>query len=292
MLMNRRARAMSTSGAVFGQTRKRMSAFGQKNNPSPRSPHSPLTGRDIMMRLRKLLADEHGYGMTLERLAAMIGRPKSTAAYFLNVSDQPHVLAFVRLLERLSEIEQYRFLKLICRTFPTVLHRQIAHCPRAVCDLLRLLTTTRGLTVVRGPEAARTFIVAALGHTFPQIDTRHRTAGGLDLLPSDRIVPVETLITIKPSHNKDQIRKAVIDVWSKIKSSPPPLLLLNGVWSACPEVRDELLALAIERHVVIADEQTPDPRLARKAGIAPAHTITARETHDCPARIHFTLETM
>jgi hypothetical protein len=238
-------------------------------------PAHPVNGHAVWSRLRNALAGERGYHMTLERLGRIIGRATSTTEHWLDVSSQPHVLAFICMLERLSDDGRARFLREFCRTFPTIMHPCLAQSPRTVADLLRLLCQPRGLTLVRGgTEASRTFLVTALGHSFSQVDRTHRRPAGADIHQPDRLVPIETLFYLRSPLPSERVRHAIHTVWPEIQASTAPLLLFNGVWSSVPELRDEMLDWAQQRHVVVADSETPDPRQLAPKGIGPVHVLT------------------
>jgi hypothetical protein len=94
--------------------------------------------------------------------------------------------------------------------------------------MLTLLRQPQGLTIISGgTAAARTFVLTALGHTYPQLDRGHRTAGGLDLRQPDRIVPVEGMIYLRNPLTRDRLNEAVRQAWAEIRKSTSPLLLFN-----------------------------------------------------------------
>src|ERR1039458_9723299 len=51
-------------------------------------------------------------------------------------------------------------------------------------------------------------------------------------------------------------------------------VVFNGVWSAVPEVRDDLLRCARFKHVIIADQGTPDVRYLKAKASTPIHVLT------------------
>ena len=257
-----------------------------KSNEIVRSPAHPLSGHAIWAWVRRSLVGERGYKVTLERLGLMIGRSISTTAHWLDISDQRHVQAFICLLERLSEKERSRFLREVCRTLPAVLHPRIAHAQQTVRNLLWLLEKQQGISVLRGgAPASRRFVLTALGHTFPQVDPRHRTVGGLDTQQPDKIVPVETMVYLRSQLTRDQIRRLVCEVWPEVKSSAAPLLLLNEVWSVAPDIQESILDAAKERHVVVADSDPARLLLLAHAASAPVDVLTVSESLLCPDRI-------
>jgi hypothetical protein len=223
--------------------------------------------------------------MTLERIARIFGKRTSTAEHWLSLSDQPHVRGFACLLERLSDEERTRVIREICRTFPTITHPRLAHAPAAVEAMLSLLRQPQGLTIIRGGAVASTFLMTAMGHTYPQLERRHRMASGLDIHQPDRIVPVESLVYLRNPLTREQLIQAVHQVWPEIRKSDSSLLLFNGVWSLFPEYQKEILGWARERHVVIADSAPPPPKSIRRQGVRPVHLLTVSQLSQNSSRI-------
>lgn len=238
-----------------------------------RPPAHPLTGRAVLAKLRTALANEQGYRMTFQRLGRMLGRATSTAGFWFGIFDSPHVLALVCLLERLSDAERQRFLRSVCRPLPSVLHPSLAHAPGTVAHLLETLQNPCGITLIRGSEGLRSYLISALGHTHPQLHPRHHPPVGLDVYPPDRFVPVETLTYLRAPLSPEQLRAAITATWSRIPRAAS-LVLLNGVWSAAPAIREQILACARSRNVVLADEVLPDPIQLQKRGIQPLQLLT------------------
>jgi hypothetical protein len=251
------------------------------------APAHSFTGRGVLEMVRRALVDERGYKMTLTRLARVIGKSSSTAGYWFNVREQHQVLAFVSVLERLSEPERHRLVGRICRVLPTVLHQQLAHAPGTVSDLLKLLAKKRGFSVIRGGSSvSRRFVLMALGHTFPQIDPHHRSAGGIDTHQPSKLVPCESLIYLRNPISHERARQVVREAWPEIQSSSAPLMLFNDVWSLLPELREEILNWAMQRHVVVADESPPERRQLPRKSMGPVHVLTLSHSSENPALIH------
>ena len=71
-----------------------------------------------------------------------------------------------------------------------------------------------------------------------------------------------------------RLKELLLEVWPQIRSSPATLILLNGAWSAAPEIHGEVLHLARNHHVVLADVRTPDLRSLAEKIKSPGHVIT------------------
>lgn len=248
--------------------------FSAKTNSFRHPPAHPLTGREMLAKLRTALARERGYRMTYQRLGKILGKATSTAGFWFGIFDSPHVLAWVCLLERLSDEERQRFLRSVCRPLPSVLHPRLAHATATVAHLLETLQNPCGLTLVRGSAGLRSYFISALGHTFPQLHPRHHMAVGLDVFPPDCFVPVESLTYLRAPLAPDALRAAITAAWPKIQRASAALVLLNGVWSAAPSLREAILAEARSRHVILADEVLPDFHQLQQRGLQPLQLLT------------------
>ena len=251
-----------------------------------RAPAHPLTGRQLLGIVRHALEAERGYKVTIERLSAMIGKPVSTTGYLLGVHAQSPVLAFICAMERLSEAERHRLLNDACRALPTVLHPRLSHDPETVNVLLNLLSQQQGLSIItQGTTASRSWVLLALGHTFPQLDRKHRTAAGLDIHQPSKMVPVETMLYLRNPLETAQARQVVQAVWPEIRASQAPLLLFNDVWSLLPELHNEILDLSKKRHVIIADANPPSRSQVARKKIQPVHVLKVSQVAANPALI-------
>ncbi len=245
-----------------------------------------LDGVKLFQRLLNTLETECGCKLTLERLAAMTGRGKSTVNNWLNYDKHSNLMGFICLLEHLSPESRLRFVQEVCRTYPTLLHPRLAHAPTVIRNLLNILDKCSGITMIRGSsEAIRTFVLIALGHTYAQLDPRHGTAGGLCLHSLQRLVPIGTMFYIQSPAS--HLHQTIERVWSEVRQSSAPLLLFDGVWSSAnQEMRQEILAWAKERHVILADMILPDPRQLAREAIHPVHVLTASQATGIQSRIN------
>lgn len=225
-----------------------------------RPPAFPFPGNKIFERIGAAVSAARGYSLENAGFARLIGKSESTTSHWFGVFNQPHLVSCFCLLEQLAPLERHRVIDGLCRDLPILDHARLRHDPASVAALKNLLSQTTGLTViVGGTDERRTFLLTALGHTFCRMDRRHRTAAGIDLHQPDWFVPVETMFYLKGSTEGPQISKLVRQVWPEITTAQNPLILLNGIWSAMPDLRDDILSLASRRHVVIADQPVAVP---------------------------------
>ena len=149
----------------------------RKSNPPEmlNAPAFPLIGPQLFQRLRTTLADVFGFEPRFDRLAQVLGEKTNKVHYWFKVHPNTQVIAFLSLLERLPDRKRLDLLNLCCRELPSLDSSRLAHVPLAVSNLENLLRRTTGVTLIRGgPEFQRTFLIAAMGHSFPRIGDRAR----------------------------------------------------------------------------------------------------------------------
>jgi len=245
-----------------------------------RPPAFPTSGNQIFERIGTAVSASRGYNLENIDFARLIGRSESTTSHWFGVSSQPHLVSFFCLLEQLPPLERYRVVDSLCRVLPLFDHPRLQHNPVAATTMKNILPQTTGLTLlVGGTDEQRTFLITALGHTFRRIDRRHRNVAGIDLHDPSWFVPVETMLYLKGPSDPVHVGGLVRRIWPEILGTKKPIILLNGIWSALPEVRNDILSLAARRHVIVADQQITVPRVALQAD-HPVHSLsisTARE---------------
>ena len=221
-----------------------------------RPPAFPIPGNKLFERIGSAVSASRGYALENRHFARMMDRSTSTTSHWFGAFSQPHLVCFFCLLEQLSPSERCRAVDSLCRELPTFDHPRLRHNPVALTGLKGLLAQDTGLTLVTGgTDEQRTFLLTALGHAFCRLDRQHRAAAGIDLHEPDWFVPVEGLFYLKgpadPVHADEPVRQT----WPEIIRANEPLILLNGLWSAFPDLRSGILSLASRKHVVVADQQ-------------------------------------
>lgn len=246
-------------------------------------PAFPTPGNRIFNRIGTALSASRGYPLRNIDLASLIGQSESTTSHWFGIGPQPHVVSCFCLLEQLLPVERHRLVDTLCRELPLIDHPRLRHNPAAVTALRHLLTQNTGLTlIIGGTDEQRTFLIAALGQSFCRNDRLHRTAAGIDLHEPDWFAPVETMLYFMGPAEPTKVREAVRRNWPQIMNAKQPLILLNGIWSALPELRHDVLSLATRRHVIMADLEIAVPRTALDTK-SPRHTLaisTARENNN------------
>jgi hypothetical protein len=239
------------------------------------SPAFPHTGPQLCQKLRAALGKEFGKEPTLDRLAEILGPSTSKIHYWFKVYRNPHVIAFLSLVERLPERKRIELINECCRELPSMDSPRLAHDPAAIGRLENLLRLTNSITLVRGgTEFQRTFLISALANRLPRIAGPRCTVDGIDVHSPSKWVPVVGVVYLRDPLPIARVQELAIRTWPQIRSSNSRLVLFNSIWSTGPSLQDEILKLAKGRHVILADAKCPEAReLAERYGV-PVHVVT------------------
>jgi hypothetical protein len=244
-------------------------------------PGFPIRGNKLFERVGAAVGAARGYPLGNTEFARIIGKPESTTSLWFGASLQPHLVAWLCLIEHLMPQERHRVLDELCRDLPFLAHPRLRHNPIMVGMLKNLLAQKAGLTIVNGgSEAQRTFLLTALGHSFCRLDRLHRTPSGIDLHEPQWFVPLETVTYLRTSPEAKKTPEAIKQLWPSIRSSKNPVIVLNGVWSKVPEIGKDIISLAGQRHVIVAEQAPPVGSELTLAGNDPVHSLvvsTSRE---------------
>lgn len=227
--------------------------------------------------------------MSFERLAQITGRPKSTMHHYCISSCNSQATAFLCLLEWLPDQERQTFIQKHCRTLPTLAHPALSGRPGQLAKLEDLLHLRQGLTVITGQDWNRRFLVTALGHSFNLRHVSTHACAGIDIHKPLAMVPVTSLFYIDPEAGPRAVRDAVLRLIPKVATASGTLLLFNGIWSAVPEVRPEILRASKRNHVIMAELGTPDVRYIKDLGGPAYNRINLSPSKRVRGRICFSL---
>jgi hypothetical protein len=236
-------------------------------------PAYPWDGRQLFGELRRRLSDKQGVPISFQRLGQLIGKTKPTAYHWFDRYNHPHVRALFCCMERLSLAERYAYVEGHCRVFPTLKHPWLAHAPSKTGKLMELLRQQRGLTVIVGRPESSSFLITACGHSC-QRSGGHQRIVGVDLHRPYNFVPVESCTYIDGTAAPEHVRRLVLTVWPRIMTSTAALVILNGIWSAIPALREDILRAAGRSNVVVTMEETPDLVELGRQVLTPLHVVT------------------
>ncbi len=264
---------------------ERKRRYPQSTSELVRPPAFPIPGNNIFERLGTAVSASRGYPLENIQFARLIGRSESTTSHWFGVSSQPHLVSCFCLLEQLPPQDRHRVVDGLCRELPLFEHQRLRHSPAVVATIKNLLMQNAGLTVlVGGTDEQRTFLITALGHSFCRLDPRHRNVAGIDLHDPNWFVPIETMLYLKGAAGPNQVSGLVRRIWPEIIGTKEPVILLNGIWAAMPELRNDILALAARRHVILADQQISVSRVTKQVE-NPLHTLSVSAVRENPTWI-------
>ena len=253
------------------------------NDTSINLPAYPFTGQILLDDLRARLSAQLGEQMSFERLSKIIGKSKSTTHHWFSVFPQPHLLAFMSLMEQLSPTQRHSYIDSHCRVFPNFEHPWLAHSSANIDLLLDVTNQLKGLTIITGgTELSRTFLIHAIGHSYRRT---HRSSGavGLDLHRPDHFVPVDSFLYIDCTVGVNHVSQLVHKLWPRIMTSSATLICLNGLRALLPTLRRDIARCAVKRHVVLAEAEiqyTKDLQM-----VQPRRTLRISELEPFPGRI-------
>ena len=206
-----------------------------------------------------MLVEAFGSEQTFRRLGKLTGQPPSTTQNWFQTFDHPHLIFFLCLLEQLPERKRLELIDEYCRELPLLSHPRLAHDPLAVSALERLLHESKGFTFINGgTDFHRTFVLSALGHAFERLNGGGAFVAGMDVHEPAKFVPVQGLVYFGGALTDAGLQTFIHETWPAIRSSQAKLLLLNGIWSAVPNLRRQILEQAGRRHVISADVNAPE----------------------------------
>lgn len=241
-----------------------------------------------MADLRTRLSAQLGEQMSFERLSQIIGKSKSTTHHWFNVFPQPHLLAFMGLLEQLSASERHSYIDSHCRIFPSFDHPWLAHSPANIDLLLDVTNQRKGLTIMTGgTELSRTFLIHAIGHSHRRTHRQSPGTVGLDLHKPEHFVPVLSFVYVDGNASRKHVLQIILKVWPRILTSSATHICLNGLWSLLPAIRHDIVRCAIKRHVVLAEAKIPNVKDLEMA--QPRRTLHISELEPFPGRIRIDL---
>jgi hypothetical protein len=212
---------------------------GMKKTPQTQLSDSKPQSTRITLMLRQIQASVPGAGgksPTYREMAEWTGIPEGTLRDWFNDSGQPTAECLLRLLERMPEGVRLRILDEFTRQWPTLEHSRLAGDRTLISRLKTILGQPKGFTYIQGDnDERRTFLIAALGHSFLNLTQPPRRVLGLDVHAADWFVPVPGVDYLGNIFEPDRLRREAQRAWPQIRHGENSLVLLNGVWGALLE---------------------------------------------------------
>lgn len=264
---------------------------GPAFDPSSRSfPAARI--RKLLRSLKAALSESLGAPLSFPSWARISGRPSATLFSWCEAGEVYQLQALLASLERLPEQRRHQLVDEACRLYPTLRHRNLAHDPLAVSSLDKLLRQASGLTVIEGDsDHRRTFLLTALGHSYPAPEGSPGTAG-LDIHEPNSFVPVLGVTYFpNPLHAAELLRQ-INQAWPAVLSANAHLVLLNGVWTRAPKLQPDILELAHGRHVILADAPFVKPSALPGRMPFPFHVVTVCACREAPDWIKIDIQAL
>lgn len=271
---------------VRHESMKRNEIHAQNEKGVLKAPAFQYPGNKILEKIAASVGNSRGYLLKNIDVAQIIGKSESTTSFWLGAFEHPHIVALFSLLEHLPVNDRHRAIDSLCRELPLLDHPRLHHDLSTVRNLQDLLRQPQGLTfLVGGSEPQRALVFSALGHSFYRIDQSHRMPIGLDVNEPSSFVPIETMLYLRGGIQGLNARHVLPRIVRSICGTNHPLLLLNGVWSAVPELRSEISKEARRRHVIVSEQQLTGDLTADRIGGNAATLISVSTCRTNPAWI-------
>jgi hypothetical protein len=209
------------------------------------------------------------------------GMAEGTIKDWFNNKGRPTAEFALQLLERIPEKARHENLESACRLCTTFEHPRLK-CDQTILSLLRtIICQPRGLTVIQGGnDESRTFLVAAMGHSYLGLTERPHRVAGLDVHATDWFVPVPGVHYLNNLFQADRLREAAFANWPEVPVRGTQLVLLNGISCALVDFQSRLRALTAKCPVIIAEVASIKPSLLKRTAHGPIHVITVSKHPD------------
>lgn len=233
----------------------------QNDNGDARNNSERERIRRLLFELRNALSLTEGGPQKLEDLEELTGRPHATIGSWFEGAPMQQVEFVLSLLERVPRAVRHQLVDRACRLHPTLLHPHLAHDALTLLRLEGIIRQPNGLTLLRGPEFARGFVLAAIGNSIRPVRGGKARVYGLDT--ESRPWPQPR--GVRPAaqcRDPGLLKRTLLE----LKQAPEGgLILLAGDWGKLNGLGDEVGHLAL-RHNVIATEA---PRLGSPLQLRP-----------------------
>jgi hypothetical protein len=263
------------------------SKTGEPGDETDQTPFPPERVRKLLLALKVSLGRGRGAPLSFEDWGELVARPGNTLSSWCADGRASQLQALLASLERLPEPERQQLIEEACRPYPTLRHRRLAHDFVVVSNLAALLRQASGLTAIQGSQDhLRTFLLTALGHSFPEFGASGAPVAGLDVHRPDFFVPVVGLVYLNGPLTPTETARQILRAWPTVRSATDGLVLLNGIWSKAPELQPQIVDLAHRAHVIVADPVVFPLKPSSKMLPSPLHLLTVSPARECPEWLH------
>ena len=221
--------------------------------PPPPDVYRPARVRELLRSTKLALEQFHRREISFEELGRYSAQAGSTVFEKLQKDEHPQIEALLGWLEHLPEDVRGRLINSICRVFPHLEDRRLGHNPGQVSSLRSLLKQPIGLTLIGGNDGLRTWLISALGNSSLMLGSDHGLVSGIDRSLPDWFVPVEGMTYLNAPVPQSPSPKSILKAWSTCGAGGRNIVLLNGIITLEPDLRLEVLKMAAEHNVFVAE---------------------------------------
>lgn len=218
-----------------------------QHTPERRFP--PERVSQFLFELRNALALTEGEPQKLEDLEQLTGRSRATIGSWYEGAPMQQVEFVLSLLERLPSAVRNHLFERACRPHPNILHSTLAHDPLTVMRLEAIIRKPKGLTLIRGQDILRAFVLAAIGNSIQRVRRGKVAVCGINA----QVVPwaePRGVTSMPEGHDAAQLRSQNFQIQSAPDGS---CILLGGEWSNIEGLDLELGRLAGRCNVIATD---------------------------------------
>jgi hypothetical protein len=208
--------------------------------------------RFLLRATKAELEKMRGRTLTYEELGHYAGQAASTVFKRLQNVGHPPIEGLLSWLERLPEDIRHSLVNRTCRCFPHLNHVRLSYDPAQVSALRALVRQVSGLSIVRGDDGVRTFVMSAFGHE-AEMERGETAVLGLDLHRPDWFVPLGQVKYLYDMPDTT-VHLAIRGIIGRLLGEEGKMILVNAAHPMCQEFRPALNQLARKCHVVMAED--------------------------------------
>jgi hypothetical protein len=229
----------------------------------------------LLRRAQDSLHTARGKAPSYAELEDWTGVAEGTVKDWFANNGRPTAEFLLQLLERIPERMRLEILTQACRLCPTLDHPRMK-CDQTIISQLKSISgQSHGFTlIVGGNGESRTFLQTAMANAFLGMTTRPHKIAGIDVHEPDWFVPVPGVRYLHNLFHPVGLRERVQFDWPQIRTGGAQLIVLNGLWSAFPNIQNDLWALADSTAIIVADSAIFKPSPPKRTKTKPIHVIT------------------
>jgi len=268
--------------------------MNENANSNPFGSSGGLQLKRVTRLLRRAQDSLHTAGGKIPSYAELekwTGVPEGTVKDWFANNGRPTADFLLQLLERIPERLRLELLTQACRTCPVLDHPRFK-CDQTIISQLKTISSqSRGISfIVGGNGESRTFLLTAMANAFLGMASRPRKVDGIDVHEPDWFVPLPGVRYLRNLFEPVSLRNTVRADWQEVRAGEARLVVLNGVWSAVPNIQNDVLELAERAAIIVADSIVSTPLSSKRIKARPINIITISSSVDNAKEIMLRIE--